>query len=165
MADDDFKKYEGQAPHRGADHAAPYPVSRLAPAVELVDLAKQIGDADRMVGTRVSAKLQVIADQIKALQAEARTVLEEARNDQELHRADCNFQRKPGSTYHLYRRDDGSQYFSMLSPQDWRGSPPHRFVGTYRLENDMSWTPADKLDAPDDSHDVVRRLLGDSGLS
>ncbi|OOZ41039.1 hypothetical protein BOW53_05855 [Solemya pervernicosa gill symbiont] len=27
----------------------------------------------------------------------------------------------------------------MLSPQEW-GEPPHAYLGSYRLENDMSWT-------------------------
>lgn len=136
-----MKKYEGEQ-HTGPGRAAPYPVSRLAPAIELVDLAGQIAEADRALDLRVNAKLKVIADQIKALQAEARKILEEAQHDQELHRACCAFKRKPGSIYHLYRRPEGGRYFSMLSPRDWRGAPPHEFIGSYRLENDLSWTPA-----------------------
>ncbi len=163
MAEDDTSKYEGEA-HRGEDHASPYPVSRLAPAFDLVDLAKQINQADQMVNTRVSAKLKVIADQIKALQQEARSVLEEAQKDQELHRAQCNFKRIPGKIYHLYAKADGTRYFSMLSPEDWRGNPPHEYLGAYRLENDMSWTPAEKLDTPDDTRELVNRLLGEKGL-
>lgn len=162
MASDDSKKYQGQL-HQGPDHAAPYPVSRLAPAIELVDLAKEIAHADNMVNTRASAKLKVIADQIKALQAEARAALEEAHRDQELHRAQCNFKRIPGKIYHLYRKADKTRYFSMLSPEDWRSAPPHAYEGSYRLENDMSWTPADQVDAPDDTRDIVYKLLNDKG--
>lgn len=160
---DDSKKYQGPA-HEGADRSSPYPVSRLAPSMELVDLAKQIGEADAMLNTRVSAKLKVIADQVKALQAEARAILEETQRDQDLHRVQCNFKRQPGRIYHLYSRADGSRYFSMLSPEEWRGSPPHDFVGSYRLEADMSWTPADALDEPDDTRAMVQRLLESKGL-
>lgn len=160
---DDLKKHEGADRHEGPDHASPYPVSRLAPAIELVDLAKEIAKADTMLNTRASAKLKVIADQMKALQAEARTVLEETQRDQDLHRAQCNFQRQPGKLYHLYRKPDGSLYFSMLSPQDW-GTPPHEFQGSYRLEADMSWTPADQIDQPDDTRELVNRLLEQKGV-
>ena len=59
-----------------------------------------------------------------------------------LHRARCNFQKRVGHTYHLYERPDGSSYFSMLHPDDWNGRAPHPFVGSFRLEPDMSWTPA-----------------------
>jgi len=145
--------------HSGPDHSAPYPVSRLAPPIALVDLAREIEQADQMVNTRVSAKLQVIADQIKSLQEEARAVLVEARQDHDLHHAHCSFNRLPGHIYHLYQKEDGSRYFSMLSPADWRDSPPHAFQGSFRLEADMSWTPSEKLDAPDDARKVVERLL------
>ena len=164
MDDDERMKYKGVG-HSGMDHSAPYPVSRMAPAIELVDLARQISEADRMVNTRVSAKLKVIADQIKSLQREARAVLEEARQDLELHNAQCSFKRIPGRIYHLYQRDDGTRYFSMLSPQDWNASPPHSFMGSYRLENDLSWTPEDSFDTPDDTRRLVAHLLGDVSVS
>jgi len=156
-------KYTGTN-HQGADRSSPYPVSRLAPQVELVDLARQISEADSMVNNRVSAKLQVIADQIKALQTEARAVLEEARQDQDLHHAACQFKRIPGRLYHLYKKADGKRYFSMLSPDDWNGRSPHTYINSYRLENDMSWTPLEKLDQDDDSRERVNRLLLETGL-
>lgn len=112
-----------------------------------------------MVNARVSAKLQVIADQIKSLQEEARAVLAEARHDQELHHARCHFQRRPGQVYHLYRQHEGPLFFSLLSPDDWRGRPPHPFVGSYRLEADLSWTPLADLARPDDTRALVERLL------
>jgi len=145
--------------HQGADHSAPYPVSRLAPAFHAPDLAEEVARAEAMLGARTGAKLRVIADQIKALQAEARKVLDQAREEQSLTRAECAFKRLPGKVYHLYRRGDGSRYFSMLSPADWRGEPPHAFVGSYRLEADYSWTPAEAADAADDTGDLVRQLL------
>ena len=151
--------------HQGGDRTSPYPVSRLSPQVELVDLARQISTADAMINTRVSAKLKVIADQIRLLQTEAQTVLESAQQDQELHRAECNFKRIPGRIYHLYRKTTGRCYFSMLSPDDWGASPPHEFVDSYKLENDLSWTPVDELDQGDDSRELIDRLLLEKGFT
>lgn len=131
----------GGARHGGPARTSPYPTSRLAPAHELVDTARQIAEADQVIGTVVHGKLQVIADQIRALQAQARSILDEARGHADLHRAQCRFQKRIGARYHLYRRPDDTTYLSMLSPADWRGAPPHELVGTYRLEADMSWTP------------------------
>jgi len=152
------KKYQG-ANQEGPARRSPYPMSRLAPVIELVDLAREIGEADKLLNVRVSAKLKVIADQIRGLQQEARAILDEARRDQELNHARCNFQRKPGHVYHLYEKEDDRRYFSMLSPEDWRGNPPHTFVGSFRLENDMSWTPAEEADKPDETAALVDRLL------
>jgi len=154
------KKRAGNKPptiHRGPDNSAPYPVSRLAPGFELVDLAREIEAADATLASHASGKLKLIAEQIRALQDQARAILEETRRNQELHRAACNFRRQPGKIYHLYRKPGGGTYFSMLTPTDWRGEPPHEFLGSYRLEADMSWTPAEAAEQPRD--DDVARLL------
>lgn len=145
--------------HQGADHSAPYPVSRLGAPTELVDLAREIQTADQLTHAKANAKLRVIADQIRNLQDEARQVLEEVKQEQDLHRVQCNFPRKPGQHCHLYRKPDNTRYFSLLSPEDWNGKPPHDYLGGYRLEADMSWTSLDKLNMDDDSHALVNRLL------
>lgn len=119
---------------------APYPLSRLAPRYELVDLAAEIARADETVSMVASAKLTLIRRQIQALQDEARAVLDEAARAAQLHRARCSFHKVPGHVYHLYRRDDGEHYFSMLSPAEWGGRPPHAYEGSYRLEIDQSYT-------------------------
>jgi hypothetical protein len=149
--------------HQGPDHSAPYPVSRLAPPTGLVDLAREIERADDMLKVRTSAKLRVIAQQMKALQSEARRLLEEARWDSDLNHARCGFKKVPGKTYHLYRDADGRLTFSLLSPADWGGKPPRQYQGAYRLEADLSWTPAGEPQQPDETGELVRRLLQDLG--
>ena len=96
-----------------------------------------------MIGAVVHGKLEVIAQQIRTLQAQARQILEQAQHDGALHRAECRFQKRAGHTYHLYERDDGGSYLSMIAPEQWRDGPPHRFIGSYRLQADMSWVAAD----------------------
>jgi len=151
--------------HMGPDHTSPYPVSRLATAFEPVDVSKELAEADSHLNTRVSAKLQVLADQIRSLQEEARKTLEEAQEDHDLHRAKCHFHRKPGHTYHLYEKADGSRYFSMVSPREWGGNHPDTYVNSYVLNQDMSWTPADQVGKAEESREMVAKLLESSGPS
>ena len=33
----------------------------------------------------------------------------------------------------------------MVSVQEWGDSCPNKFLGAYKLEYDMSWTPADEM--------------------
>lgn len=142
MANDDALARHSGPRHPGPARSSPYPVSRLAPAVDLVDTARQIAEADQIIGTVVHGKLEVIAEQIRFLQGQARRIMEQARDNAVLHRARCSFQKRVGHTYHVYEKPDGSSYLSMLSPEDWHGRAPHVFVGSYRLEPDMSWTAA-----------------------
>lgn len=161
MSDDPHHRHEG-GKHGGPACTSPYPVSRLAPSHDLVDVARQIERADATIGAVVGGKLEMIARQIRALQEEARVLLEDTKRDLDLHRAECAFQKRVGATYHLYERDDGRLYFSMLSPDDWGGAPPHAFRGSYRLEADQSWTPSEHVEGEAARpEDLVRRLLGE----
>ncbi len=159
---DDTKRHDGPN-HPGPAHTSPYGLSRLAPAIDLVDMAREIQRADQLVGTVTADKLGRIADQIRALQAEAQELLERARRDAALHRATCHFQKVIGQTYHLYRRGEaetGELLWSILSPEDWGGRPPHAYVGSYRLEADASFTAAEDIAARDTRLGGARRLLG-----
>jgi hypothetical protein len=123
-----------------ATRSASYPMSRLAPRFDLVDLAAEIPRADATLGLVTGTKLELIQKQMRALQDEARKILEEAERAGVLHRARCNFPKRPGSVYHLYLRPDGEHYFSMLAPSEWSAGPPHPFEGSYRLELDQTFT-------------------------
>jgi hypothetical protein len=145
---DDQKSGDERGPvlrHRGPERASPYPVSRLSGPISLVDAAREIERADQWIASTSESKLVQIAEQMAALRQQAEQVLREARENVALHRAEARFSRHPGKTYHLYERADGQRYWSMLAPSDWRGQPPHAFVGSYRLEADQSWTPLERI--------------------
>ncbi len=137
---------------------SPYPLSRLDAPIDLVEAAREIQRAEATLELAVGARLQVIAEQMRHLRAEAERLLDKARRDAELHRAECHLVRRPGHVYHLYRRQDGSRYFSLLSPADWGAAPPHAFEGSYRLEPDMSWTRTDL----EEDGTGARPVVGDS---
>lgn len=146
--------------YEGPQRTAPFPMSRLAAPIDLVRTAEEIQAADTMIGAVAGAELEAIAHQIRRLQEQAAGVLERARRDAALHRAECRFKRRPGQICHLYVRGDGSHYWSLLSPDDWRGAAPHAFVGSYRLENDQRWTPLEAIADRDRERAQTRRLLG-----
>ncbi len=131
--------------HLGPAHSSPYPTHRLSAAISLVDTAKEIEAASAAVAHQTNAQLRLIADQIRHLQDQAQAVMEKAKADLALHQAECNLRKIPGKTYHLYRRPSGHSFFSLLSPEDHQGQPPHTFVGSFRLEADQTWTPLESV--------------------
>lgn len=137
---DDTAKYTGPnlpVPAR----ASPYPTSRLAPPTTLVDHAREIERAGVSLALQTNAQLRLIAEQIRFLQEQARRIVEQAELHLSLHRVPVSFRREPGHVYHLYRNAAGALLFSLLSPSDYGGEPPHEYQGSYRLEHDDSWTP------------------------
>ena len=148
MTDRDDNKYSGDNFH-GADHASPYPVSRLGAPISLVDSARIIEAASSKVALRTNAQLEVIVEQMKALQERAREIIEQASRDVDLIHAECRFHRVPGKIYHLFDRADGHRYFSMVGPAEFGGAVPSGFIASYRYEHDESWTRVDEMEARD----------------
>jgi hypothetical protein len=163
VSPDDDQKYSGENV-RGAANASPYPVSRLGAPVSLVDAARAIEAASANVAMRTNAQLEVILEQMKALQARAREIVEQASRDVDLIHVECRFRRVPGRIYHLYERADGHRYFSMLGP-DEHGRTVPGFLGSFRYEHDESWTRMEDIDARDRRRADIQafaagRLLG-----
>ena len=144
---------------RSPHAASAFPLSRLSARHDLIDVAREIQQADSALAAVAGAQLETIARQIRELQREAARVLEATRRDAELHRAHCRFKKLPGHTYHLYRRANGELYFSMLSVEDWNGAPPHAYEGSFRLEADLRWTPASEVEAREKAIRELRPLL------
>ena len=142
----------------GPSNAAPYPMSRLAPAFQLIDLAREIEKADAMVATVTTEKLRLLAEQIRTLQSKAEEVLEAAKRDALLHRVRCNFEKKPGGVYYLYEDDDGTRWFSLLAPNEWRVRTPN-FVAGFRLEADQSFTPLETAALRDAEIETIPKVL------
>jgi len=156
MSDDERA---GSGKYRGPDRASPYALSRLSAPVSLVDVAREIERADQTIASTTGAKLETIAAQMRALRAQAEQLLRKAKKDAELHRAEARFVRHPGKTYHLYEREAEQRYWSLLSPHDWGDAPPHRFVGSFRLELDQSWTPLEQAEERDREREPIEDLL------
>lgn len=100
--------------------------------------------------------------QIQFLQEQAHNILKDINESQEIHNAACNFCKIPGNIYHLYKRQSGQKYLSMLSPNDWGTNVPHEFLGSYRLEMDQTWTPFDKINEINKKTEWAQHLLNTS---
>ncbi|XP_048375534.1 uncharacterized protein C1orf50 homolog [Sphaerodactylus townsendi] len=134
-------------------------IARKADPSDLVALAEEVQKADDFVRANACNRLTVIAEQIRYLQEQARKVLQEAVKDTDLHHVSCNFVKRPGNVYYLYRRASGQRYFSILSPKEWGPSCPSEFLGAFKLQPDLSWTPAGDIEKRDAELNVLEKLL------
>ncbi|TPP66942.1 Beta-arrestin [Fasciola gigantica] len=71
----------------------------------------------------------------------------------------CNFVKKPGNTYYVYQRPDGSNYLSLLSPEEWGPSCPNIYLGAYKLMADMTWKSEDQLLEWNRTVKLVKQLM------
>uniref|UniRef100_A0A3B3WUM8 DUF2452 domain-containing protein n=1 Tax=Poecilia mexicana TaxID=48701 RepID=A0A3B3WUM8_9TELE len=143
----------------GMELVSSYQTNRVGDPMDLVALAEQVQKGDDFIKANACNKLTVIADQIRYLQEQAKKVLEEAKRDADLHHAACNIVKKPGNMYYLYQRPSGQKYFSIISPKEWGPSCPHPFLGAFKLQHDMSWTPVDEVEKRDAEIAAMSKLL------
>lgn len=127
---------------------------------DLLELAKAVEKADHFTKANAHNKLAQIVKEIRRLQDDARQVLEDAKRDSQLNHVECNIQKRPGQIYHVYERlKDGTRFFSMLSPAEWGNRSSQRFLASYRLEYDFSWTPASDLERRDEEIAFIDKIL------
>ena len=49
--------------------------------------------------------------------------------------ATCNFIPVIGETYHLYQREDGTDFLSLIEPNSWK----QVHMGSFRFETSRKW--------------------------
>lgn len=132
----------------------------------LVELATEIQKANDFVTANACNKLQMIAEQMRFLYKQAEEVLSETKQNMDLHYATCNFVKQPGNIYHLYQRESGQCYLSILSPEEWGNSGPQQsYKGSFRLEQDHSWTPLEAIHHRDNENRIFNQLLQSNEIS
>ncbi|XP_064642410.1 uncharacterized protein C1orf50 homolog [Lineus longissimus] len=136
-----------------------YMTTRHGDPTDLVELAKVVQRADESVRANASNKLTVIAEQIRYLQEQAKKALTEAKRDNDLHHAACNMVKRPGTIYHMYEKESGQKYLSILSPQEWGSSCPHEYHGAFKLNYDYSWTPFEDVPKREENDALINKII------
>lgn len=141
--------------------------SYRATRAECGDLEKLISalkDSNENVKHTALNKLDVIGEQIRFLQKQAKEILEDAFTHSALHKVPCNFVKVPGTIYHLYERPSGEKIWSMISPEEFGASSKNTHIESYRMESDRSFTPVDKLDEHAENRKFAEALMSSQKL-
>jgi hypothetical protein len=109
----------------------PYGDSVSAPAITKVDTSgyRQVKSKE------ASAKLR---GRYEELQEEFRQLVATSEDTQRMYDATVSFVPIIGHTYHLYRRENGEEWVSMIAPEEF-GTYYHEYIGSYRLATDSVW--------------------------
>jgi hypothetical protein len=127
--------------------------------IDFMELTEGVSNVSTAMQSNTRNKLEIIGRQMKNLQELMTEVFEETKLSVELHKVACNFVKKAGHIYHLYQRPSGQKYFGMLSPEEWQISP-HDYLGSYRLEVDLSWTPATSSNGRYEGLHFLKQMCG-----
>ena len=121
-------------PDRVADNKAtmPYGDNVAAPAITLPDTKDyrevKVKEAQNKLKTRY-----------EELEAEFKKLVETAADNELIYTANISFSPKVGEVYHLYKKEDGTTWVSMVGPDEWGPNYNFEFLGSFRLATDSVW--------------------------
>ena len=120
-----------------------YGTNVSAPAITLPDVKGFKKGMAAEAGHRFHAKYQ-------ELEQEYNKLMEEAQYNDRLLNADIRFKPLIGNTYYLY--NDGHDFISMVSPEEWGESymKNKEFVGAFKILSDNVWKKVDEDDTAGD---------------
>jgi hypothetical protein len=110
----------------------PYGDNVAAPAIKLPDTKEYHEVKIREAENKLKARYEELQEEFKKL-------VETAADNELIYSADVRFKPTVGKVYHLYRRDDGSTWVSMVGPNEWGPDYVFEFLGSFRLATDSVW--------------------------
>ena len=104
-------------------------------------------DKGRIRGNAISAMHDQTDRQFRQLYEQMQTLIEQAKYlksrvevSERIYQATVPFQPVIGKVYFLYKKSDGSDLLSMVSPDEWGNSFPYEaFEAQVRLMSDHTW--------------------------
>jgi hypothetical protein len=99
-----------------------------APAIKIED----VGGWKRTAANEVNRQIKTKFDELKK---EYESLVEEYRWNDLIFRAEYNFVPVIGEIYHLYSRENGSIFLSMIGPNEWK----MEYIGSFKLTSTQKW--------------------------
>lgn len=106
----------------------PYGTNLGAPAIKIED----VGGWKRTAANEVNRQIKTKFDELKK---EYESLVDEYRWNDLIFRAEYNFVPVIGETYHLYARENGSIFLSMIGPNEWK----MEYIGSFKLTSTQKW--------------------------
>lgn len=117
----------------------PYPRHVGSAIIKPIDKGKSRGLGMRAMYEQSENNLDQIRKQIEFLIDQAKEIQERIEFSEKIYKADCGFIPVIGTTYYLYRREDGSEFLSMIAPGEWPGRYKLIHQCSVSLLADHSW--------------------------
>lgn len=120
-------------------HLLPFAHTRGGVVIKPTDKGKVKGRAVTAMYEQTDMDLDQIRQQIELLATQAKAIQNRVNISERIYLAEMNFGPIIGKIYHLYRRENGNDVMSMISPSEWGKKAPYQYVATIKLLADHTW--------------------------
>jgi hypothetical protein len=76
------------------------------------------------------------SSKFEEMSKEYERLMSEIKMNERIYTASHNFEPISGEVYHLYKKECGEEFLSIISPEQWK---KFEFVGSYRFLSDGRW--------------------------
>jgi Protein of unknown function (DUF2452) len=104
-----------------------------------IDKGRTKGLAMSAMYEQTNKQLDQIRKQVELLMDQAKNIHSRVEISERIYQADMGFRPVYGQLYFLYRKKDGTDLLSMVSPEEWGENGPYEFVVTVKLLSDSTW--------------------------
>jgi len=106
-----------------------YPTEIGAPKFEPDNISLFKIEKTSKIKKHYSSKFEEMAREYEKLMSEIQM-------NERLYMASHNFEPTSGEIYHLYKKESGEEFLSLISPDQWK---KFEFIGSYRFLSDGRW--------------------------
>ena len=106
----------------------PYATNVGAPAIRMDDVVS-------WKNRNISTVNKEFENKFKELKSQYENLMQEFEFNELVYSAKFSFEPVIGEIYHLYTGEDGVNFLSLISPQEWN----REHVGTFKLNSDKKW--------------------------
>lgn len=111
----------------------PYASNVGAPAIKVNDVASWKVNGINRVNKDLASKFQDLREEYNKL-------LKEFEWNELVYNAKFSFEPVVGEIYYLYRNNQGKEFLSLISPNEWN----EEYIGTTMLNSDRKWVILDE---------------------
>jgi Protein of unknown function (DUF2452) len=120
-------------------HNLPYAHTVGGAIIKPIDRGKVTGLAVAAMYEQTDMQLGQIRKQVELLAEQAQMIQRRVEISERIYEVGMNFKPLIGHVYHLYARPDGSEFLSMVAPDEWGRSGRVEFQATVKLLADHTW--------------------------
>ncbi|QBZ98749.1 DUF2452 domain-containing protein [Flavobacterium sangjuense] len=114
----------------------PYASNVGAPVIKMDDLVS-------WKSRGISTVNKEFENKFNELKMQYQNLMNEYEWNELVYNAKFSFEPVIGEIYHLYRGDDGINFLSLISPQEWN----KEHIGTFKLNSDKKWIVLNQKDS------------------
>ncbi len=120
-------------------HNLPYAHTVGGAVIKPIDRGKVTGLAVAAMYEQTDMQLAQIRKQVELLASQAQEIQKRVEISERIYKVGMNFKPLISHVYHLYTRPDGSEFLSMVAPEEWGRSSKAAFQATVKLLADHTW--------------------------